>query len=57
MGLIHRRNTSRFSFEIDLKYGMNVGRYEHKNRTIQLLKRSKIHKRTVFLFLKQMRSY
>jgi hypothetical protein len=38
MGLIHRRNISSFSFEIDLKYGMNVGRCEQQKRTIQLLK-------------------
>jgi hypothetical protein len=56
MGLIHKGIFS-FSFEIDLNYGINFGRCEHQKRNIQLLKRSKIHKSTVFLFLNHMRSY
>jgi hypothetical protein len=42
MVLIPRKNIESLSFEIDLKYGMNVGRCEHPKRTIQLLKRSKL---------------
>jgi hypothetical protein len=57
MGIILRRNISNFSFEIYVKYGMNVGRCEHQKRKIQLLKRTKIHKSTVFLFLNRMLSY
>jgi hypothetical protein len=30
MGLIQGINISSFSFEIDLKYGMNDGRFEHQ---------------------------
>jgi hypothetical protein len=40
-GIYSHHKYSNISIDIDLKYGMNVGRFEHQKRTIQLLKRSK----------------
>jgi hypothetical protein len=56
-GSYSQMELSSFTFEIDLKYGMNFGRCEHQKRKIQLHKCSKIHKSTVFLLLNNMRSY
>jgi hypothetical protein len=44
------------SIEIDFKYGMNVGRCEHKKERFSSSNFHKIHKSTVFLFLNQMKS-